>query len=120
MTKLKEKRIKMASKCIRLDYNWRQCSSNYSDEGFLVESFQVGFEGVKDIKNMTPEGEGIGCNEFYEVEFENGDCTYVYNPNQSFYRKIQEGCDYLGACARKETSFCHNSEKCSDFKKKEL
>ena len=73
--------------CRELHYNWRQVGPLQADQGFEVDVYKVGVDGVVKIFNMTPT-EPYSGPEFYDVKYEDGRTTTVYNPNEAFYVEV--------------------------------
>ena len=67
----------------QLNYNWRPVGPYQNDEGFEFDMALVGSSGVVKISDVT---EDLTTSVF-EVEYENGNCEHIYNPNQVFFEK---------------------------------
>ncbi len=78
-------------KITELNYNWRQCGEAGDQRGEDYDYVKVGVNGVKSIEIDVP-GETYRGPDSYFVEYDDGEATRIYNPNQVFYA-AKEGCN---------------------------
>lgn len=72
--------------CFSIAFNWRPIPT-MREPSFMIDSFTVGYGGVLSITDITQEHEIAPV---FRVIFENGEVTDIYNPNQTFYKPMEE------------------------------
>ena len=73
--------------CRQINYNYRLVGPLQADQGYEFDTYVVGTSGVVKITNSTPIESYFGP-EYFDVTYEDGRVTTVYNVNQAFYFPI--------------------------------
>ena len=72
----------MEAKIKGLDYNWHYTHKH----GEIFYQAEVGKDGVTEIKEHRPAGEGDKW--FYDIHFEDGSMYRVFNPSRVVFKKV--------------------------------
>jgi prolipoprotein diacylglyceryltransferase len=75
------------SVCVKLHYNWRQCGEANDMWGEDYDVYEVGKGSVTNII-LEDMPEGFIGGDIYSVIFEDGSYQTIYNPNQVFYKEV--------------------------------